>query len=196
MQSQASYLSRIRGVALLPDERVAAILDIEQGLLEEPASSGRLLVATNRRLINVADDGRTRATGMYALGSVSRVSLREEARRRLSWKYWALIIIGGMIAYALLAYWLVDRLPSVIIPVLNLHAFALVVVALVALPIWLLWRRWTEGGGRRLEITGVDWEIKTECGANYGDLLTFANILLLLQSAAVGEGSVRTPERE
>ena len=77
MQPETSYLSHVRGVPLLPDERVVAILNTESGLLAEPSAAGRLLVATDRRLINTSDSGRTRTTEMYALASVSQVSLRK-----------------------------------------------------------------------------------------------------------------------
>ena len=195
MQPETSYLSRVRGVPLLPYERVAAILNTESGLLAEPSSSGRLLVATDRRLINASDSGRTRITEMYALTSVSQVSLREDARRGLSWKHWASLAAGGLIVYLLLAYWLVDRLPEVVIPVINLHAFALVIMALVVLAGWLFWRGLTQAGGRRLQISGVNWTLETECVAEFQDLQEFANRLLL--QSAVGNGdSVRSAKRQ
>ena len=194
MQPETSYLSHVRGVALLPDERVVAILSTERGLLTEPSAGGRLLVATDRRLINTSDSGRTRTTEMYTLASVSQVSLREDARRGLSWKHWTSLIVGGLIVYLLLAYWLVDRMPDVIIPVINLHAFALVIMALVVLAGWLFWRGLTQAGGRKLQISGVKWTFETECGAEYQDLQEFANRLLLVRSGVRDEGSVRTAE--
>ena len=194
MQPEASYLSHVRGVALLPDEQVVAILSTESGLLAEPSAAGRLLVATDRRLINASDSGRTRITEMYALTSMSQVSLRDDARRGLSWKHWASLVVGGLIVYLLLAYWLVDHLPDVIIPVINLHAFALVIMALLVLAGWLFWRGLTQAGGRRLQISGVNWTLETECGAEFQDLQEFANRLLLVQSGPGNGDSVRTAE--
>ena len=194
MQPETSYLSRVRGVGLLPDERVVAILDIESGLLAEPSDAGRLLVATDHRLLSALDNGRTRTTEMYALPSVSQVSLREDARRGLSWKHWASLVAGGLIVYLLLAYWLVDRLPDMIIPVINLHAFALVIMALVVLAGWLFWRGLTQAGGRRLEISGANWTLETDCGADYDDLLEFASTLLALQSGGGNRDSARPAE--
>ena len=37
-----NYLSRIRGVAMLPQERVAEVFSLEEGLIDEPISSGRM----------------------------------------------------------------------------------------------------------------------------------------------------------
>ena len=196
MQPEISYLSHVRGVALLPYERVAAILNTESGLLAEPSASGRLLVATDRRLINASDSGRTRIAEMYALTSVSQISLREDARRGLSWKHWASLVVGGLIVYLLLAYWLVDRLPDVIIPVINLHAFALIIMALVVLAGWLFWRGLTQAGGRSLQISGVNWALEAECGAEFQDLQEFANRLLLQHWSAGNGDSVRPAERQ
>lgn len=172
-----------------------AILNAESGLLAEPSAAGRLLVATDRRLINASDNGRTRITEMYALSSVTQVSLREDTRRGLSWKHWASLVVGALIVYLLLAYWLVDRLPDVIIPVINLHAFALVIMALVVLAGWLFWRGLTQAGGRRLQISGVNWTLETECGAEYQDLQDFADRLLLPSGAENGH-SARPAERQ
>lgn len=196
MQPETSYLSHVRGVALLPDERVVAILNTERGLIAEPSAAGRLLVATDHRLINAFDSGRIHTTDMYALTSVSQVSLREEARRGLSWMHWASLIAVGLIVYLLLAYWLVERLPDVIIPVINLHAFALVIMALVVLAGWLFWRGLTQTGGRRLQISGVNWTLETECDAEYQDLQEFANRLLLVQSGTGDGDSARAAERQ
>ncbi len=194
MQPKTSYLSHVRDVALLPDEQVVAILSTESGLLAEPPAAGRLLMATDRRLINASDSGRTRIVEMYALATVSQVSLREDARRGLSWKHWASLIVGGLIVYLLLAYWLVDHLPEVIIPVVNLHAFAVVIMVLLVLAGWLFWRGLTQAGGRRLQISGVNWTLETQCGAEFQDLQEFANRLLLRRSGARNGDSIWPPE--
>ena len=94
-----------------------------------------------------------------------------------------------MTVYVLLAYWLVDRLPDVIIPVINLHAFALVIMALVVLAGWLFWRGMTQAGGRKMQISGVNWTLETECGAEYHDLQEFANCLLPTPAGAANGDS-------
>lgn len=196
MQPETSYLSHIRGAALLPCERIVAILNTDSGLLAEPSAAGRLLVATDRRLINACDDGRAHTTEIYSLRSVSYVSLREDARRGLTWKHWASLVVGGLTVYLLLAYWLVDRLPEMIIPVINLHVFALVIMALVVLAGWLFWRSLAQAGGRKLKISGANWTLETECGAEYQDLQEFASRLLRAQLGAGDKSSVRPAESQ
>ena len=188
MPTATSYLSRIRGVELLPGERVAAILHPEQGLIAEPVGSGRLLAATNRRVISVVEDGSTRVAQMYAMASVCGVGVRNDVRRGLSWVQWAVLVLGAVVAYLVLAYWLVDRLPSVIIPVINLHAVAAILVILIALAVWLLWRSMTHSGGSLVRIEGLNWSLDVPCAADcYEDSVAFAGVLLSMQDAASGQ---------
>ena len=187
MEAERSYLVRIRGVELLPGERVGAMFHTEQGLVAEPAPSGRLLVATNRRLISDDEEGQARETLMFPAASVCGASVYYDARRGLSWKQWAALLVGGLAVYLALAYWLVDRLPEVIIPALNLHAAALLLAALILLLGWLYWRSLTRPGGFVLRVAGVNWTLEVPCGAANDDLLSFANTLLRLQSAAAGD---------
>lgn len=178
-----SYLTRLRGVELLPGEAVQAILHAERGLLAEPAAEGRLLVATTRRLISDDPGPRAHATQMFPAASVCGVSVRHEARRSFSWPQWTALIFGGAALYLLLAYWLVDRLPGIIIPVINLHAAALLLMLLILLAGALLWRSMSQPGGRQLQIAGVNWNLDLPCAAPESDLLAFANALLTAAGA-------------
>lgn len=180
MQQYPSYLTRVRGVALLPDERVDAILHTENGMVGEPVGEGRLLVLTGQRLIYVVDDQRTRSRQMFPVSAVSAVSVRNDAKQSLSWKQWAALIGGSAAVYLAVAYWLVDRLPYVVVPVINVHAFALALMILLALTGWLFWRALTQSGGQAMQICGSGWSLEVLCESSYDDLLEFA---LALQTA-------------
>lgn len=182
MTSNASFLSRVRGVELLPGERVAALLSPDDGLLAEPPKDGRLLVATDRRFINLEDSGESQIRQIFAINSVSGASVRNDVLRGFSWKQWVSLIVGGIIVYVALAYWLVDRLPQIIIPGLNLHVFALIVMILVILAGWLFWRGFTQPGGMTIHVHGVNWDVEAQCTAQYRDLMGFANALSLMQT--------------
>jgi len=181
MQPATSYLSRIRGVELLPGERVNALFSPENGLVAEPAKDGQLLVATDQRFISVMDDGTAQTRDIFAIESVSGVSVRNNVPRGLSWRQWASLIVGGFIIYIALAYWLVDRLPHIIIPGINLHAYALAVMALVVLAGWLFWRGFTQSGGASIHINGANWNIETTCAIPYAELLAFAHCVLSMR---------------
>lgn len=177
-----SFLFHVRRVELLPGERVAAFLDAEHGLTREPTPAGRLLVATNRRVIAVMEEGPTRVVQMFATDTVTAVSVRNDARRGLSWKQWGTLLLGGVVAYLLLAYWLVDRLPDVVIPVINLHAMAAVLMVLILVLVWTIWRSLTVSGGNTIRIDGLNWNVEMPCAAGNADLVAFAGILLRLRS--------------
>ena len=115
---------------------------------------------------------------MFPAPSVCGVSVRHEARRSFSWPQWTALIFGGAALYLLLAYWLVDRLPGIIIPVINLHAAALLLMLLILLAGALLWRSMSQPGGRQIQIAGVNWNLDLPCAAPESDLLAFANALL------------------
>ena len=195
MDNTPSFLSHVRDVELLPGEHVAAFLDAEHGLTTEPTPSGRLLVATNRRILSVMEEGPTRVVQMFAADTVTAVSVRNDSRRGLSWKQWAILLAGGVVAYFLLAYWLVDRLPDVVIPVINLHAMAAVLMVLIVLLGWIVWRSLTDAGGNLVRIDGWNWTVEVPCTADNADLITFAGILLRLRSVA-GAGPEQAAVRE
>lgn len=195
MHKTRSFLSHIRGIELLPGERVSAYLDPEDGKVEEPTSGGRLLVATDRRIISISEDGPTRVVQMFGPGTVSAVSVRNDARRGLSWKQWAALLAGGIAAYFVLAYWLVDRVPEVVIPVVNLHAMAAVLMVLIVLLGWIIWRSLTDAGGSILRMDGWNWTIEVPCTADSDELIAFAGVVLGLR-AETGSGSGPSRLRE
>ena len=182
MTSNASFLSRIRGVDLLPCERVAAMLSPDEGLVAEPPRNGRLLVATDRRFIDLADNGDSQIRQIFAITSVYGTSVRNDVLRGFSWKQWISLIVGGLVVYVALAYWLVDRLPQIIIPGLNLHVFALIVMILVILAGWLFWRGFTQPGGMTIHVHGANWDVEAQCTSQYRDLMEFANALSSMQT--------------
>ena len=181
MQSTTSYLSRIRGVELLPGERVNAIFSPENGLIAEPLKDGQLLVATDQRIMSVLGNGTTQTWDTFAIGSVSGVSVRNNVPRGLSWIQWASLVGGGVAVYLALAYWLVDRLPYIIIPGINLHAFALAIMVLVVLAGWLFWRGFTQSGGAAIHIYGANWNIEVACSTRNADLLAFSHSISSMQ---------------
>ena len=171
---------------MLPGERVGALLSPGEGLVAEPPKEGQLLVATNERFINLSDSKDNQVREMFAISSMSGTSVRNDVLRGFSWKQWVMLIAGGVFVYVALAYWLVDRLPQIIIPGLNLHVFALIVMILVILAGWLFWRGFTQPGGMTIRVHGVNWDVEAQCTAEYRDLMGFAHTLSLMQAGSSG----------
>lgn len=182
MRADISYLARIRGLELLPGERVGAILHTERGLLPEPAAEGRLLVATNRRLISHEPGPPERALMMFPADTLCGVSVRGGGRGGRSWLQWLALAGAGAAVYLLLAYWLVDRLPEVaVLPIINMRLIALVLLLLLALAGVLLWRSARQSGRARIEFAGTNWTMGASCAAAERDLTAFANTLLAMR---------------
>ena len=178
MQRTDSYLTRVRGIELLPNERIRCILDAAAGLTGEPTGTGQLLVATNVRLVSLPGDRPGGATQMYAMPTVAGVTVLEEPGRKFSWKQWAIWAVAGTLLYLVLSYWLVDRLPDIVIPVINMHPVALALIILLLLIGWLIRRNSVSSGGRKLLISGVSWTMEVACTADMADLITFANCVI------------------
>ena len=178
MQRTDSFLTHVRGIELLPNERIRCILDAAAGLTGEPTGTGQLLVATNVRLVSVPGDRPGGATQMYAMPTVAGVTALEEPGRKFSWKQWAIWAVAGTLLYLVLSYWLVDRLPDVVIPVINMHPVALALIILLLLIGWIIWRNSVSSGGRKLLISGVGWTMELVCTADMADLITFANCVI------------------
>ena len=71
-----------------------------------------------------------------------------------------------------------------VIPVINLHAMAAVLMVLIVLLGWIIWRSLTDSGGSMVRIDGYNWSLETPCAAATADLMAFAGIVLRMRSAS------------
>ena len=188
MQDGKSYLSRVRGVELLPGERVRAILDADAGLVGEPPASGTAWVATDARLICATAAAQGRATEMFALDTVSGARITDERGQGLSWGQWVMLIAAGAVIYLALGYWLADRLPGPMLPVINMNAAALVLLILLLLVGGWIWRGTARSAVRTIRVTGTNWIAETPVRAPAGDLIAFSTALLALRQASADGG--------
>ncbi len=156
------------------------MLDLGAGLVAEPTTQGRLLTATNRRLIYAATAAQTRAESI--VGS----SVRERHRRGVSWLQGLSMVVGASLVYLILAYWLVDRLPGPVIPVINLHVAALALLALTVVGLVLIWRIMSYSQERIVRVTGTNWALEMPTGAPLADLIGFGNAMMELRNQQVG----------
>lgn len=194
MPLTTSYLKKIRGIELAPGERVCGMLDAGLGLVVEPATASRALIVTDRRFISVAVAPQTRTTEMAPRRSIRHVSIREESRRNPSIWQWAMVVFGGAIIYLALAYWVVDRLPGPIVPVINMHVAAIVLLLLVLAAGWGILRAISRPGGRSIRVAGENWSVELVVAAEANDLMAFGDLLLAMRDVSqdLGEG-IRRP---
>ena len=195
MQDGKSYLARVRGVELRPGERVRAILDADTGMVGEPPASGTVLVATDARLICATVAAQGRATEMFALDTVSGARITDERGQGLSWGQWVMLIAAGAVIYLALGYWLSDRLPGPMLPVINMNAAALVLLILLLLVGGWIWRGTARSAVRTIRVTGTNWTAETPVRAPAGDLIAFSTALLALRNARSSPTVIPPPNR-
>ena len=194
MQDRKSYLSRVRGVELLPEEEVRAILDANAGMVGEPPADGAALIATNARLIYMAAEAQGQATEMFAMDTVCAARITDERRRGLSWGQWVMLAAVGAVIYLALGYWLADRLPVPMIPVINMNPAALGLLVLVLFIGGWIWRGTARSAVRKIRVTGTNWTAETPVKAPTADLIEFSTALMALRQASsdrVNGGRVR-----
>lgn len=194
MQDRKSYLSRVRGVELLPEEEVGAILDANAGMVGEPPAGGAALIATNARFIYMAAEAQGQATEMFAMDTVCAARITDERRRGLSWGQWVMLAAVGAVIYLALGYWLADRLPVPMIPVINMNPAALGLLVLVLFIGGWIWRGTARSAVRKIRVTGMNWTAETTVRAPTADLIEFSTALMALRQASsdrVNGGRVR-----
>ena len=194
MQDRKSYLSRVGGVELLPEEEVGAILDANAGMVGEPPAGGAALIATNARFIYMAAEAQGQATEMFAMDTVCAARITDERRRGLSWGQWVMLAAVGAVIYLALGYWLADRLPVPMIPVINMNPAALGLLVLVLFIGGWIWRGTARSAVRKIRVTGMNWTAETTVRAPTADLIEFSTALMALRQASsdrVNGGRVR-----
>lgn len=157
-----SYISRIRGVPLLPEEKVARVLSLEEGLLAEPAAEGRLLAATNRRILYFTRNRGYEETYLLPVEELSGVTVSATGKGSFSWARALLLGLGALVFYLVAAYWLVGRVSSPTIPGINIDAAPLLVLAALLVGGWFLASRYIHPAGGVVTLVGNNWTLPIE----------------------------------
>lgn len=180
-----SYISRIRGVPLLPEEKVARVLSLEEGLLPEPPAEGRLLVATNRRILYFTHRQGYDETSLLPVEELRGVTLSAAKRGSLSWLRGLALGLGAAVFYLVVSYWLVARIPSPTIPVVNMDAVPLALLGLLLIGAWFLSSRYIRPPGGTVTFHGGNWTLPVgyRKPERIPDLQAWLNILFRCRAA-------------
>ncbi len=112
--------SRVRGVALLPGESITCVFSPERGLVAGPLPSGRMLVATNRRLIAFCRNDGLDETVVTMVEELQSTSIRPASHRLASVLQGIALVVAGILFYVVVAYWLTGRFDGPSVPLINL----------------------------------------------------------------------------
>ena len=127
IESVESYITHIRDVALLPEERVSHVFCPETGLTGEPPGSGQMLITTNQRIMAFSIDEGGRETFMVPIEDLRGVSVKAGSRTSAALVQGILLIAGALFVYLVLAYWLTGRFQGPTIPLIRMDTGAFMV---------------------------------------------------------------------
>ncbi len=156
---RTNYLSRVRGTALLSGERVARVLSLDDGLLDEPSAKGQMLIATNQRILFFREDGNTRETTLLPVEELKGVVLELAPKGTLSPLRGILALIAAVGVYLLIAYWLAGQVQGPQIPSINMDLAPFILLAAVSVMAWFYWRRGVRRPGGKLTLQGPNWSL-------------------------------------
>jgi len=152
-----SYLTRIRGVPLLPQERVNHSFTPADGISQEPSATGRLLVTTNQRILSFAQGQKGDETVLVPVDELNGVVVRPDSRRSGSLLQGLTLLVAGGLIYLVSGYWLADRLEGPNIPLINLDVWAMVVLAAIIWGGWLIGRHYFTKEPGQVTFQGGNW---------------------------------------
>ena len=154
-----NYLSRVRGIALMPEERVAKVFSLEEGVLDEPSGNGQLLIATNRRILFFRDGGNSNEATLLPVEELKGIVVDTAERGTLSPIRGILTMAAALVFYLLVAYWMAGQLEGPGIPGLNIDFVPFVLLAAVLVGAWLYWRHNVRRAGGNITLQGSNWNL-------------------------------------
>ena len=152
-----SYLTRIRGVPLLPQEWVNHSFTPANGISLEPSATGRLLVTTNQRIISFSQGQKGDETVLVPVDELNGVVMKSEASSSGSLLQGLLLLVAGALIYLISGYWLADRLEGPNIPIINLDIWPLVIMAVLIWGGWLIWHHYFTRELGQVTFQGGNW---------------------------------------
>lgn len=157
LERPLSYLTQVRNVGLLSDEEVVCLFAPDAGIVSEPTSSGRLLVTTNQRIISFAEGQSDQDTMLIPVEELKGVSVMSGSRNSLSWTQGLLMIVGGLVVYLAVSYWLTTRFDGPSVPLINIDLAPLLVLLAVLTGGWIAWQHYFASESGAVKFQGSDW---------------------------------------
>lgn len=153
-----SYLTKIRNVALLPDERVDNLFSPEKGLVKEPLGEGQLLVTTNERIISFSQHQGSNETYMVPVEELKGIVVRSSGTRSSTSLLQGLLLVGGAFAlYVVLSYWLTGQFRGPNIPFINVDAAPVIILVAILSGGWFLMRYYLAPSNGLATFRGTNW---------------------------------------
>ena len=153
-----SYLTKIRNVPLLPNERIDNVFSPQKGLVDEPCGEGQLLVTTDERILSFSQDQGSKETYIVPVEELKGVVVRfSGTKSSASIMQRLLLLAGAMAIYIILSYWLTARFTGPNIPIINLDVGPLIILLSILLGGWLLIRYYLSPSTGSATFRGTNW---------------------------------------
>jgi hypothetical protein len=154
--------AEVRGVALLPGERVVHLFTPRDGLVEgdAPPEAGRLLVATNQRLISFSSEAAPAQVVLVPVEEVKGVVVKTVPRGGSSlWMQGLLLALAGVVLYLVAGYWLEgrERFTGPEVPFINVDLGPLILLLAIAGAVWYMGRRYFTREESSVTFQGSSW---------------------------------------
>ena len=152
-----SYLTQIRDVALLSREKIIHVFSPQDGLVDEPTGTGRLLITTNLRILSFSQGEDNNETLLVPVEELKGVVVKNRMRNSASLLQGLLMMVGGVIIYLVISYWLTGRFNGPNVPVINLDVGPLLVLLALLGIGWIVGKHYFSRESGSVTFQGSNW---------------------------------------
>ena len=149
--------THVRSVALLPGETIDHIFSPEAGLTQHATDNGQLLITTNQRVLAFCRNEGRNETYMVPVSELQLVAVKARSRSSASAIQGALLALGAIVLYLVIAYWITGRVEGPSIPVINMDVVPFLVLLIALAGVGLVAKHFfgTEDGS--VNFQGSNW---------------------------------------
>jgi hypothetical protein len=156
-QRRDTYLAQIRDVSLLQGEKVTHVFSPQNGLVEEPSSTGRLLITTSHRIISFSNGQGNHETLLVPVEELKGVMVRGGTRNPKSLIQGLILVVSGLILYFVLSYWATGRFDGPSVPIINLDLAPLIILLGLIAAGWMLGKHYFTSESGSVTFQGSNW---------------------------------------
>ncbi len=156
-QSQDSYITRIRHVAMLPGEKLTHVFSPTTGFSQEPPVNGHVLVTTSQRILAFSNEDGNDETHIVPVEELSGVVVKTVSRNSASLLQGILLVVGGLFIYAIVAYWFAGQVELPEVPIINLDIGAIGVLIAIFAGVLLIWNFYRTNESGSVTFQGTNW---------------------------------------
>jgi hypothetical protein len=156
-QRRDTYLTQIRDVSLLQGEKVTHVFSPQNGLLEEPSSTGRLLITTSHRIVSFSNGQGNHETLLVPVEELKGVVVKSGTRNPNSLIQGLILVVSGLIIYFVLSYWITGHFDGPSVPIINIDLAPLIILLGLVFAGWMLGKHYFTSASGSVTFQGSNW---------------------------------------